>query len=955
MDQIADSINKKNSILLARNSPVALVVGAASFLGSHLVDKLLDKNIQVVGTDDLTASDKRNLRKASENRNFHMVIDSPEKLDLDLPRLDYIFLIPQKNTKLIKVLELFKSTKCRMLLLSSIELYDKSSGHRFGWLKEIEEDIAKFAGDHNLNARILRVGPIFGPRMDFEDSDPIVRLINQALTEDLQKEVSLEFSSRALYVADAVDLTIKTILSGATAQKIFDAVSPTPIKVSEIKQILLDPVWYENKDFDPTELPPWPTPNLDKTIKHLNWHPKHKLTPSLRDTLSYFKDNEIEVPRAEDKKLKLEESMKGELESFKQEVKKEDLPAGRQEIKPEKKKGLPKLAVPWSKLVQLAVVILVTYAFIWPGLILGWGFITYRYNLNQGLESLEKGEFDKSLIQVKQARSGLTAVRSIYEILEPIKATGVLKERFELGDSLIALSSFTASSAENTAKGVQALYQSLKVIMGEGSESPSQYFTTAQVDLSLAGEDISRAHAIISGNNFNSLPKILAEKVSGVGGKLDQYSNLLQKAHTLSILLPKLVALDGSKNYLVLLQNNMELRPTGGFIGSFAKISFEAGKLKGLEVNDIYNIDGNLELHVEPPKEIKEDLGQINWYLRDSNWEPDFPTAARQAEWFYAKETGERVEGTVALDITAVEELLNAVGPLDLPDYNEKITAENLFEKAVSHAETGFFPGSQAKKSFLTALVNELFNKIFFLPGNNWPGIVSALARSLDEKHLSIYLDDTKLFSYLTSEGWTHVLPRASDQNKDRDFLSLVEANLGANKANYYLDRNYKLETVIGKDGEVKHRLRVSYINRSPSDTFPAGMYKNRMRVYLPFGTKLDRVLWAESDITRDVTNFVDYGRSGFSMLLELAPKEQKTLVLDYSVPTKLEFENDKASYRLDIIKQAGILKDPLEWTIFYPIGYQIVSTQAKKIGPQEQTIQTDLSKDRSFEVEFKK
>ncbi|MCL4366536.1 DUF4012 domain-containing protein [Patescibacteria group bacterium] len=421
----------------------------------------------------------------------------------------------------------------------------------------------------------------------------------------------------------------------------------------------------------------------------------------------------------------------------------------------------------------------------------------------------------------------------------------------------------------------------------------------------------------------------------------------------------------GKKDYLILLQNNMELRPAGGFIGSFAKVSFESGKLKKLVVNDIYAIDGQLKIHVEPPKEIKEDLGQKDWYLRDSNWEPDFPTSARQAEWFYTKETGERVEGVIALDVSAMEELLSAVGPLDLKDYQEKITSENLFERAVSHAELSFFPGSQAKKSFLTALTNELFNKVFFLPQQNWPGILGALGRSLDEKHISIYLNDPQLFSYLTSQNWVHTLPRASnaiESDSNQDFLSLVEANLGADKVNYYLDRNYKLETIIGKEGEIQHRLRINYTNRSPSDVFPGGGYKNRMRVYLPFGTKLTRALWAESDITKNVTGFVDYGRSGYSMLLTLAPKEQKTLVLDYVVPMKLKFTESgqsspakQASYRLDIIKQPGTLRDPLAWTITYPINFQLISQQTKKIGPQEQTIQTDLSVDRSFEVEFKK
>lgn len=959
MNENSNSINKKTSISLSRNIPVALVVGAAGFLGSHLTDKLLDKSIQVVGVDDLENGDKRNLAKATGNRNFHLVIGDVSKIESGLARLDYLFIVSQEGD-LTNILNIFKNSKCRMLLVSSIDLYEKGEQGQLKWFKEAESKIAKVASDNHLNARVLRLGPVFGPRMDFKGRDPILKLIQQTLTGDLQKQVTLEFSSRAIYVLDAVDLMIRTIFAGSTAQKIFDGVAPVPVKVEEIKLILLDPVWHESRDFIPSELPPWPTPNLDKTVKFLNWHPGHKLVASLKQTLSYFKDSEIKIPELEIENEKLEdgkkqedwkEEKKEELESFKQ-IQEEPS----EKIKFKKGIKLPKFSVPLSKIYLLAVVLLTAYALIWPALNLVWGVLTFRYQISEAVRNLEKGQFEKSLGNIKQANVGLTEARSIFVIFDPVRKTGFFKEGFELGDNLSNLAQLSITGAQSTVLGVEALFQSLRAVTGELTQSPTDYFSTAQVELAQAGESLSQVEALIKSSDFSkNLPKVLESRINSLSGKLAIYSHLVKKAQALGVLLPNIVALNGSKNYLVLLQNNLELRPAGGFIGSFAIVSFEGGKLKKLEVNDIYAIDGKLQIHVEPPKEIKEDLGQKDWYLRDSNWEPDFPTSARQAEWFYTKETGERVEGVIAIDISAMEKLLSLVGPLNLTDYKEKITAENLFEKAITYAETGFFPGSQAKKSFLTALTNELFNRIFFLPQNNWPGIVSSLGESLDEKHISVYLNDPKLFSYLVSVNFTHALPRASNQTKSQDFLSLVEANLGANKVNYYLDRNYSLETVIGKDGEIKHRLRISYTNRSPSDTFPGGKYKNRMRIYLPFGSKLSRLLWGESDVTKDVVSFVDYGRSGFSFLLELSPKEQKTLVLDYEVPAKVDFQEGKATYRLDIVKQAGTLKDPLQWSISYPISYQIVSNQAKVVGPQEQTIQTDLSRDRSFEVEFKK
>ena len=949
-------------MLLARNTPVALVVGAASFFGSHLVDKLLAKDLQVIGVDDLTYGKKDNLSEASENKNFHLIISAAEDLDLDLERLDYVFLIPPlgelEKLNYKKILDLFRELKSRLLLISSIELYDEEKAtESLKWLKIIESDTAKVAKVDNLNVRILRLGAVFGPRMNFVPPagglDPVIRLIQQALTGDLQKDTSLEFSSRALFIDDACNLAVRCILSGATAQKIFDGVLPAPIKVSEIKQILLDPVWYENKDFLATQLPPWPTPNLAKTIKFLNWHPEAKLISNLRKTISFFKDNEIKVPKIE---VKSQPEGRGELKMEDGEWKRgkavelQGLKGDRQKDEEEKRtagKGRvkKKIRIPTmfsgSAIAWWMGILLISYGLIWPAASLIWGVLTFRYQFSSAVKSLEKGEFEQSLIAIRQANAGAVAAKSIFYSLEPIRQAGLLKSQFELGERLANLATQSVDSAQNTILGIQSLYQSLKSITGELNESPKDYFDQAKIYLASADENLSKAQAEVKREDFRSnLPKMLYSRVDSLSERLSLYTTLVKKARVLSNLLPEVVALSGSKNYLVILQNNYELRPTGGLIESFAHITFEDGKLKKLAVNDTSTIDEQLNLHVEPPKEIKNDLNQKDYFLRDANWEPDFPTSARQIEWFYTKETGERVEGVVALDISAVGDLLSSIGSLDLPDYNEKIDSGNLLEKAVS------------KKSFLTALTSSLFNKLFFLPNQNWPRIVASLGRSLARKHLSIYLDNPPLFSYLISQNWASVMPRETGEAV-ADFLAPVEANLGGNKANYYLDRKFNLETVISKDGEVSHRLRISYTNRSPQDTFPAGKYKNRMRIYLPNGSKLTKVLWGESNIISDVTGFVDYGRAGFSFLLELAPKEQKTLVLDYQTSLKLNFVGDKASYRLDVVKQAGTDQDPFVWSVTYPINMRLVSNQAQKISPQEYSIQTDLSTDKTFKLEF--
>ena len=955
MADLTDNSIKKTLINLSRNTPVALAVGAAGFLGSSLVEKLLEKRIQVIGVDNFKTGKKENLMSATKDKNFHLLSENAENLDISLERLDYIFIVAGMGWDLKSLLRICQNTKARLLFVSYIDLYsEKDLGNKLKWFKKTESEIARFASDNKLNARILRTGAVFGPRMKFSEQDPMVELIKEAILGDLQKDIPMDFSSRAVFVDDVVDLMVKCILSGATAQRIFDCVSLSPVKVSEVKQILLDPTWYGERGFSQTQLPPWPTPNLERTRRFLNWSIKTDLVEALKKTLAYFKDNEIileedietrEIEIKESPTISLSEEKKKEISALKEEERVR---------KPVAEKG----SRYFSKILLLLFICLIVYAFVWPPLSIGFGVLTFRYQINQAVKNLEKGEFDLGLRSVAVASIGIGEAQKMVDSLLVLRKLQFLDKLFETGDNLSQLAEFSADSTKNTILGMQALYYSLRSVTGENTESPRSNFEKAQVYLSLADEDLSKAQALISSNGFEStMPWFLKSNIVGLTEKIKDYTALVKKGRAISVILPDIVAIDSAKTYLILLQNNMELRPTGGFIGSFAKVSFESGKLKKLEVNDIYNIDGQLNIHVEPPAEIKTDLGQKDWFLRDSNWEADFPTSARQAEWFYTKETGERVDGVFALDVSAMEDLISVLGPLKLSDYNEEITAENLFEKAVSHAEVSFFAGSQAKKSFITALTNEVFSKLFFVPTQNWPGIVSSLGRSLEQKHLSIYLNNPKLFTYLNSQKWTGEMPKQNVYIPGlvQDFIAPVEANLGANKSNFYLDRSYSLETVIGKEGEINQRLRIAYTNRSPSDTFPGGKYKDRFRVYLPFGAKLNRALWAETDITGGVTSFVDYGRIGYSVLLLLLPKEQKTLVLDYSLPAKLDFKNGVAKYKLDVIKQAGTKKDPFLWKISYPINYRLIGKESDSLAPQEKLVETDLSVDRSFEVEFRK
>jgi nucleoside-diphosphate-sugar epimerase len=934
---------------------VALVVGAAGFLGSHLVEELLKKDIQVIGVDDFSTGSRDNLEEVIKDRKFHLAAISASDFNLELPRLDYIFFVAEGGYRIENILKLAKSHQAKICFVSSIELYGREISEKLYWFKHNESKIAHFATEEKINARVVRLGPVFGPRMHFRTHDPAIRLIQAQIKDEIQKELgALDFSSRAFYISDAISLIIKSVFAGSTALKIYDGALLVPLKVSEIRQILLDPNWYQERNFTPTELPPWPTPNLLKTMKELSWRLNTPILKALKDTTSFFKGRKTLVPKVVDDENKWPvQKLKLGFRSF-EPVSDQNLSEPKA-IKTDKKEHKKKPKIKWLVLVGWAIILL---GIVYPIASISWGIFSFKNNLEEAAQNLTDGQVDQSLQNLSEAKKGVETIDSFYSSLGVIAKIPSLEGGYLKGEHLIDSLFEVTVAAEETVKGSQKVFEVLKIISGEKAGDISTQIKEAELELSSANSRLSLAS--LTFNNFldsSNFPSPINNKLIDIQDRLDVIKVLISRSLAASQLLPQIIAIDDKKSYLLLLQNNSELRATGGFIGTVARVDFENGKLQKLTVNDVYEVDGHLKIHVEPPKEIKEDLGQNDFFLRDSNFEPDFPTAARQAAWFYNQEEGIKVDGVIALNVSAMEELLKALGPVKLADYNEEITENNLFERAVTHAEQGFFPGSQAKRNFMTSLSSEVLNKIFFSPSVNWPGIISSVGKSFTEKQLLIYLDDPKAFSYLVSNNWAGTMPRQPERQEGEvvDFLAVVESNFGANKSNYYLDRALNLETDIGKEGELYHKLRISYTNRSPSNTWPAGKYKNRLRIYLPFGSKLLKASWGELDITQSVTPFVEYGRTGFSVLVELDPKGQKTLNLNWQLNEKIDFVGSRANYRLDIIKQAGTLKDPLEWRLTYPINYRLSTATKGAANAQEYQISTDLSVDRRFEVNFTK
>lgn len=388
----------------------------------------------------------------------------------------------------------------------------------------------------------------------------------------------------------------------------------------------------------------------------------------------------------------------------------------------------------------------------------------------------------------------------------------------------------------------------------------------------------------------------------------------------------KIIGDKNKKKYLILFANNRELRPGGGFIGSFAILEFKDYKKEVFNFYDVYDADGQLKIHIEPPYPIKTYLNQPHWFLRDSAFSPDFEKNFKTAEFFLEKEMNfGQFDGGILITTTAVENILKAFGDLYLPDYKEKINSNNFYLKTQLYTEKNFFPSSIQKKTFLNSLVQQIF--VNFNQTSLFQ-LAKEIKKSLDEKQIILYFKDESLMKMIDSLLWSGRVIFSTNCVVNEyycinNYLFPYDANLGINKADYFIDKSLFLKINVDRDGKLTSNLTLRYTNNSLSYLFPGGVYKNYFQTYLPQKIKI-------KSISKDGVIVEDYflkEENGFNLIgfyFELKPKATTEI--------KIIFENEdlfkkgKNIFQLVFLKQIGTINKDFILEINLPQNISLLS-----------------------------
>lgn len=402
-------------------------------------------------------------------------------------------------------------------------------------------------------------------------------------------------------------------------------------------------------------------------------------------------------------------------------------------------------------------------------------------------------------------------------------------------------------------------------------------------------------------------------------------------------LYPEFVGFREKKTYLIIFQNSLELRPTGGFIGSIATAVYSDGILSDFAISDVYTVDGQLKGHVDPPGPIRELLGAEHWYLRDANWDPDFPSSASRISWFYDKETGSLVDGVIAVSTPFVVDLLRATGPIELADYNDRITAENFYGKSLFYTQADFFPGSTQKKDFLGNLAQALIAKMTSAKGIQPQMLLQALSTGLSSGDVLLWFSDATTQSMVERFGWAGKLPRYAscpvslETQCVFDSLAIIEANLGVNKLNYFIKRDIHLRTKLAEDGAISHVVTLHLQNTANTEKLQGNTYRSYIRLLLPESVAIQSVTLAGQDVPQRVRTkkaapfppYMEVEQSNLATVLGVAleapPGSEQQLAVSYTLSGRLQFEKNSASYAFLLQKQPGMINTTFGQTISYP------------------------------------
>jgi len=424
--------------------------------------------------------------------------------------------------------------------------------------------------------------------------------------------------------------------------------------------------------------------------------------------------------------------------------------------------------------------------------------------------------------------------------------------------------------------------------------------------ISRLSTELSNIDDEIKNISSESVPKSIAGDLSTLQGSVHGLSGLVNGYLDSHEVILELLGSRQDRQYLFLFENNRELRPGGGFIGSFALADVSKGEVRNIKVDTIYNPDGQLKENIIPPAPLKKITDR--WFARDANWFADFPTNARKVSTLFEKSGGPTVDGVIAITPSILEKLMSITGPITMPQYGVTVTADNVIDETQRLVTFDYDKEKNTPKAFMADLLPEIMNRISQSSQEKWGELVNVFTDSLKQKQILVWLRNEDAQKKVENLGWGGLV-----ENPDSDYLMRVEANVGGHKTDELISQSVDYEISMDSDGSAiatlittRHHTgsREGRSNWNPDEDWYRKTNVVYERTLVPKGSVLleARGFTREADVPTPYDNKADY--KNFVQDPDIVALEGKAVKNENG--TFVSEENNKTSYGNWVVTPPG-------------------------------------------------
>lgn len=987
--------------------PISVIVHGGNYISFQLAKTLLEQGSHVVIIDRYTNTSKQYFSELKKTGKVSFIDFKGIKSFYEkIARIDYLYyMLGQKveDSKNIDSKDFLSETdylnqsltsankyKAKISIITSLRLnrelsnwvnnekvnkakpYTQLELQRYG-----ENFAAEYVDKTKANLRIIRLGTVLGKGVN-EISDNI---LHKLFSDAIQKpQIDIEGEGLEIHniinESDAVYGILKLTFSDETKGEVISLCNKNDYSTLSIAYKLLE-LDVESKAIKFTERqnePPIlqdlyvPAPNASQ----YGWKQNISLEESTIDQVkAYYErsDKKWEFDKTVNKKFTTEKNIsnisKTKLGEFISSI-----------MQPLNKLTKPKdlfTKIDYAKIsrnIALAIVFLLSvYFLIAPiiGTLIGGSLVLNDGNkLKSSVSELDFNSIEKDSISLS---NNILRVENSFKRLYWIFKITRTQKAYSDFYQIIQGTKYISESSKDLIVGLRPFGEYIKEFnpttgmdsnTSENIEEYSEYLEAIDDNRYILQEGIykmSLAQNTISQVDINNLPELLTEYVLQYKDLIKEIDNTVKPLEKISQFLPNILGLEERKRFLILLQDNAEIRSTGGWISNYAIVAIEDGQIRELFIDDIYNAQTMLKLQGDTyriPPSLAQAIPEASFSFPLVNWNPNMDRVLLSSEQFvFDLDKGNSLDGVIMVDLVFIQRLLDKWGGIQVPGESELITSENLYTN-IFETYSGEKPEDVRNSTFLTDFFDAVITRIFSSKLSNSKDVYESIQESLEDKHILFTFKNSMARAYADENGW--------DGNLDSKFQSApinIDWNWSNLKTNLYIKKNHTLDIDIQDENTIDYSYQIAIQNDSTKDEYPQGEYKNYVRIYIPYNATVTSI--------RGIANnkYNIYEEDGYKVVggwFNIPIKETSILELKYRVErgeNNTEFflkkEDNHYEMNIDIYKQPGSRKDAYNFSLSYPEGWVIESSEALTRIENNVNRRFELSSDQAFYISWQR